>query len=1185
MAKAGKRKEINYSPKQKTAVEATGKNVCVSSGAGSGKTSVLVGRFLHLVIREKVPPDAVVAITYTEKAANSMKERIVAAFLEKGLVEERRMLESACIGTIHSFASRLLRENPVEAGVDPHFTVIEEGQANLLMEEALEELLEGEAEDEEIFGLLEQYGEEPLKEGMKKIYSKVRSFGVSFDDLLAREICGEGEAWDGLERSLREFLGAKGQKESGTYLENRQAAGEILENLERLRTCASWEIVTELGRIRKQLKKKGALSDRIAEIQAFLESIIPMKIEKAGGRFKKSFASLYGKFVSRYEELKARSAFLDFDDLLAKAYALFASGDERCAAVRERYRKKTAFILVDEFQDTSRLQARWIDSIARPGGLFIIGDAKQSVYRFRNADLASFREKERAMKEDAGSLHIELGENYRSRTEILEFVNRFFRELWREDEFEFEPLTAKREFPVKKVPSVEFLCVEQAGEDENEDKMQARLREAKAAARRIKEIVESSEIQITERDGTSRRASYGDFAMLFRGMTNSNLYENELRELDIPYFVIRGRGFYEKQEVADLVDFLAILDDPKLDVELAAVLRSPLAGLSEDALFWLSRVKSGGPKEPDEDGEGDEEKREWKKGVPLCEGLSREDLIAKLPEEDRRKLARFLELYSQLRKKKDKLGISEILERCLTETSYDVKLLGTWMGKQKAVNVWKLAEIARQFEANQTFALRDFVAYIRDLKSQDPRESEAQVELERGDSVKLLTIHKAKGLEFPIVIVADLGRGKGGGEPEKFNFSERFGVGFKFKNSVTREWQEGSLFKENREWEKKKDSEEQKRLFYVAMTRSEEHLILTGVSGMGEIKEGKSYHEIPDWMQWLRKAFGYDGAGEKTRFDFSGIPVALLPAVGRTERPEARPALIRTAPFLKAFENLAAIGKREMGELAPFSPEKAEALAKTLAPFRKDYYETRDIPVTALLEFETCPGCYHDVYEMGITAKPGGADEDFSDEGERPLSGRSFGSVFHAIMEHFDFSRPVETEMRRVLADQKEILRPADIAALENAVRDFLKSELGRSLRKMELRREVPFIYRLPYGKLSGKIDLLAKTGAGDWLVLDYKTDKVREKKDLELKRDHYELQVLIYALAFREIAGIIPEHGILYFTALGEACTIPVTESGLKAVKDRISGALKRIASEKGRFGHRENCPFREMRYSTSEG
>jgi len=1176
MAKTQKITAIEYSPKQRAAVEAEGKNVCVSSGAGSGKTSVLVGRFLYLVTEKKIAPDAIVAITYTEKAANHMKEKLVRAFLERGRLEERRLLEGAYIGTIHSFAARLLKENPIEAGVDPRFTVIEEGQAGLLMEEVLEELLEEAAGEPEGFELLERYEEEGIRKGLRKIYSKIRSFGATFDERIARELSAEDAFWDKLEAALRNFLEAKGQKESAAYRENLEAAHELLGRTGKLKQDTSWEPPAALAAFSKRFKKIGALKETVSEIKNSLEALTLLKTEKAGERVRRNFSDLYKKFEARYEARKNQAAFLDFEDLLAKASLLFSCGDERNAAVRDRYRRKFSHILVDEFQDTSRLQAKWIDGLARQGGFFIIGDPKQSIYRFRNADLESFLEREKAMKDDPEALQISLGENYRSRGEILGFVNHLFKELWREDGFEFEPLVPERRFAEKKGPSVEFLCVEQAGEEEEESKAQARVREAKTLASRIREMVESGEIKITERDGTVRDVAYGDIAILFRAMTNSNLYENELREQGIPYFVVRGRGFYEKQEIADLVNFLSILDNPKKDIELAAVLRSPLVGISEDGLFWLSRVKTGAASPSPGISGDDEEKASRTKGAPFSEAFRREDLIGKLSEEDRLRLRRFLVFYSELRRGKDRLGISEILERLLSETAYDTKLLGTRTGKQKTVNVWKLVEIARQFETNRAFTLRDFVAYVTDLRSQDPRESEAQVELERGDSVKLLTIHKAKGLEFPVVVLADLGREKGSFESEKFNFSETFGVGFKFRNEVTQKWQEGFLFNRNKEWEKQRDREEQKRLFYVAMTRAEEHLILSGVNEMEDIKEGRSYHELSDWMKWLRKAFRYEGSGGRRNFEFSGTPITLLSPAEELPIKKKIPARIEKPPFRQAYETLAAIEEKEAEAPSAFSGETAERIAGGAASFRKDYYETRDLPVTAMLVFEECPGCYFDRYEMRAPEQAAeyGEEEGLPEEEGPVLAGRDFGDFFHRVMENFDFSKSHEEELSRHLFECKKVLGETDLKKLESGIRGFLSSEFGKAMRAFEIYKELPFLYKLPRGKLSGKIDLLAKTREGKWILLDYKTDRIQNGEELERRRRHHEAQIVLYALALKDVAGILPAEGILYFASAGRQLSFSLNEGKIREAKERVSENLEKIVLRKEPFLHRKDCP-----------
>lgn len=1151
MEKAG---ALKLSAKQKAIVTATDKSLCVSAGAGSGKTLVLVERFAYLVTEKGVSPDRIAAVTYTEKAANNMKERLVKIFTERGLLEERRILENAYIGTIHGFASQLLRENPAEAGVDPHFTVLESGQADLLMDEVLEAVFEEAAGRPDIFNLLQRYGKDGnLAEAVKAIHAKARSLGKPLAEMLKTASLAR-PGTDALRIEFAAFLKQvlkTNQGASKTAQANMEAVARLAELVPGREEKISWERISGLEACGKEIKARGAGSEWVHDMRERLETLIGLEMEKIGAPFRESFFSLYELFSSRYAALKEENGLLDFDDLLIKAHELFSGEDEIRAAVRERYREKFEHMMVDEFQDANRLQSGWIDRLARADNLFVVGDAKQSIYRFRHADLEAFLEKKAAMESGPLGQSFALNDNYRSRGELLEFINGLFREIWREDAFEFEELAAGKRFPAKKVPSVEFLKIDQQGGGE-ETKDKARVREARALAGRLKRLVVGCEIQIADKDG-ERDVRYGDIAILLRATTDSAIYEKELRNLDIPYFAMRARGFYDKQEIADLVNFLVVLEKPYLDIPLASVLRSPLAGLSEDALFWLTRVKENADQ------------------TPLCEALRRNDILEPLSPEDSLRLEAFMRLFDDLAGRKDKRRISSILIHAVEKTRYDAKILGKPEGKRKLANVKKLIDMARDFETREAFGLADFVRYVKKLSIQDVRESEAQVELEKGEAVKLLSIHKAKGLEFPVVVAADLGRALNVGEALSVNFTEGHGLGFKIKNEMTGTWAEDFGYRKNKEFESVRERQELKRLFYVLLTRAKEHLILSGAAKEKDPEE-KNYAELPTWMDWLLKAF-----------ESSGVPVRKLaeeevpaPSWGKVL------SLAETEPFAGAVQGMRPIESALVKQLPGGVSEPAGALKDAVKFELKDYHETRDLPVSALLKYDECPGCYFDVYEMRAPeerAEPDFAAAQEADETRPGLARREFGIIFHRVLQHFDFKNPPALEIERQIQKERAFLSAADAEELEKSIANFVNGEWGDLAKKSEIYRELPFIYKLPSGQVRGQIDLVIKTPAGDWIIVDYKTGRVASEKELEAKARPYELQILLYALALKDIAGggasaeFKSVRGVLYFTSLDKAWTADLTEEKIGATRKKAENILEGVASARGSMPHGEHC------------
>lgn len=1145
------KKVAPLSAAQERAVTTLGRNLCVAAGAGSGKTTVLVERFLNLATAKGIRPDRIVAITYTEKAANHMKEKLVFEFTRRRLFEERRALENACIGTIHGFAARLLRENPIEAGCDPHFTVLEPGAAGILMAAVLEEIVEANAARPEILGLLGLYGEDRVWSAVKTVYGKVRSrltqevpvFDYS-DQAAAR--------WQALLESLDSFLKPKDSaKASKTYENNLRLGSDLRQAIRGASRPFTAAGLDSLAEIAQGLKRQGEASEIVGEIKRLFDEAAALEVESLGRKYRDAFLDLFRQFAAAFAARKNRSALLDFDDLLIKAYELTRPADRIREALLGRLRERFQAILIDEFQDTSRLQAEWLAGLSSGDNLFIVGDAKQSIYRFRNADLEVFLEKEKSFAAGDG-LSIPLNDNFRSRPEILNFVNAFFEKIWKEDSFPFSALAARREFAEKDVPSVEFLCEKQAdgaGGEEKESIERARVREARALAARIQELAESGALTVTERDGKVRSAVYGDFAILFRAMTHSAIYERELRDRDIPYFVVRGRGFYDRQEVADLVNFLEILENPDRDIPLAAVLRSPLCGLSDDALYWLSRVK-----EKDE-------------SVPLSRGLENEAAREKLNENDRGKLDCFRVLLNRLRPCREEYRASEILARAVQSTHYGAILLGLPEGRQRWANARKLIDIARGFETQGAFGLGDFIRYVREISVEETRESEAQVELEKSDSVKLLTVHKAKGLEFPVVVIADLGGDFGPGGGSDFNFSESRGLGFRVKSPGARKWRESHAYAANKEEDRRKEAEESKRLFYVAATRAEEHLILSGVSKMKDPGE-VPFRDLPAWMEWLRAAFRGAPVSEGV-LDFEGQAVRLLigPPAAAVARPK-RPVPAEREPFgtvLAARQPLAESGPEEAAR---------KQLEAAIRGVKKEYFETRDASVSALLVYDRCPGCYHDIYRL--RAPDDSAEEKEAEAGpeETVLSRREFGTLFHRVLENFDFSASEEAELARRLSPLAGSLRGEDFRELEQSVRGFLKSPWAERLRAKDARlyREVPFLVRFERGELSGQIDLVLRTPS-ETVILDYKTGRVNNEAEVRRKAGAYELQILIYASAVWISSGLAPEKGALYFTSLDRTIEYNLTKERLAETRAKVNRMFEEIAREPSGFPHRADC------------
>jgi ATP-dependent helicase/nuclease subunit A len=537
---------------------------------------------------------------------------------------------------------------------------------------------------------------------------------------------------------------------------------------------------------------------------------------------------LLARLWARYERLKRERAALDFSDLQRLTRDLLRD----YPAVRARVRARLKYLMVDEFQDTDHLQAEIVDLLRGEGNLFFVGDARQSIYRFRNADIRLFLERERgvvaAQREDPSrSRRLALATNFRSRPEILQFINTLFDPLWGDTQptpppaqgrvpaeradweggsgtrLRHERLIPGRAFADKPIPSVEWLPVE------GEGRMDAvRRAEASRIARRVRELVDGG-ARITRcdhpRHGTVVRPS--DVVLLLRTTAVAALYEQALAAVGLPTFLVGGRHYYARREIRDVVNLLKTIGRPLDDLAVASALRSPFVGVSLDTLTLLSLQARALP----------EESRCLSAAIaPALESQP-------IAPDDAARLCAFSTLVDRLRAEEDRYGVGQILEIALAETDATLQVLRRPGGRRALANLRKLTQMAH---THVTGGVLGFVERIEALTRVSEREGDAPTHAEADDVVRLMTIHQAKGLEFPVVVLPDLGRGAPPADlpllaldPDRrvaaCRLTEAGGYDPPLHHALAHAAREA-------------DREESLRLLYVALTRAEEHLILAG---------------------------------------------------------------------------------------------------------------------------------------------------------------------------------------------------------------------------------------------------------------------------------------------------------------------------------------------------------------------
>ncbi|HSC91727.1 MAG TPA: UvrD-helicase domain-containing protein [Gaiellaceae bacterium] len=1016
-------------PEQQAAIDARGR-VFVSAGAGTGKTSVLVERFVRAVCDEGVDVASILVITYTKRAAGELRARIRDALRERGRHDLARELDGAWISTIHGFCNRLLKAWPFEAGLDPRFRELDEAQAAVLRGEAFDAALErfcgGEEPDR--LRLLATYRVDGLRRMLTGVYETLRAAGRP----LVLEL-GERPPLEELVEELRVAARCLAEDDAATELQRANAARVV----EAVDGTPPPERLLDLSAHR-------ARGERAETFERARKALEQAALDALAANDRELLQQLLDGFADAYAEAKRRESALDFEDLQLLARDLLRDH----AAIREREQLRFRAVMVDEFQDTNGLQCELVDLIAGHGcEVFTVGDEFQSIYGFRHADVQVFRER----RADAGG-GLALVRNYRSRPEVLAAVNELFGGEFGDG---FQPLHASGEFPdpVFGQP-VELLVTDKASFADTGTHW--RRAEAQAIARRVRELVDTG------------AASPGEIVLLFAAGTDAERYEEELRRVGLPTYRATGRGYFGQQQVVDLLMYLRLLHNRYDDVALASVLASPFVGVSNDALVLIRRAASR---------------------RPLFTGIER-DVPETLPEADARLVRAFRQRYDRLVTAMPRLSLERLCERVLAEHDYDLAVLAQWDGRRRYANLRKLARLARSYEELRGPDVEGFVRFVREQEAVGAKQLEAVAEEEGADAVRLLTIHAAKGLEFKVVVVADAGRDRAPpGSDEILALSDgRFG--FRVADPVTSVRKGAFAYEEVRKARKKQEQAERLRLYYVAMTRAIDRLIVSGAID----RESAADASTPiGWVLGRLRCDEELAAAADAPVELERGAARLLLRLERFSPPDD-PG--EAAPGPEAQLSLFANGDAT----APLPPAPIlPALEPIPAP---PLHRIRRLSFTGLSTFEQCSYKYYARYVVGMQERrpaPGEAGA------AAAMAATDLGSVVHALLERPDAVVP-------------EGASPEDADRIRRLVAAWHGSELGARVAALpDVEREARFTFEHDGVLLHGFIDVLQRE-EGRALVVDYKTNLLAELEPAEVVEHEYRLQRLVYALAcFRD--------------------------------------------------------------------
>lgn len=1095
---------MQLTDEQYHAIHIQDQNLIVTAGAGSGKTRVLVERYLNLL---DTHPDwrlaDLVAITFTEKAAREMRDRVRDA-VQGRLRDERwraleTQLDSARIGTIHSLCATILRANPAEAGIDPAFEVLDEVESALLLADAIEATL---AEIDP--NLLVYYGVRTVRENLRRYVSQDTPFDLpdSPDALLAHWQAVNAEATEIATQAVLddEILWQNLHWEPpGAWPRDDKLTPSwdiVHQNTQALSDGATmWEALSALDAIRLTGGAAKNWGDKaiVAETKDALRTIReqarhhlknwPRALDADDERAAEMLFFWQAALQSAHENftaLKAERALLDFNDLERLTVQLLNEHPN----VAERYASaEFQHLMVDEFQDTNVSQREILYRLSgmAPGKLFVVGDPRQSIYAFRGADVSVFH----AVQADIvaqGGQSVGLSRSFRTHRQLVATFNDLFgRLMFAGASYEVDygdGMSAER--PAQDFHRHPFEMILLDKVDKAQTAEDLRNWEAAEIAHYLHSLF-AQQAPVYDKDLRDYRPfQYGDAAILFRSFNRVAQFEAVFKSAGLPYVTLAGKGYFDRQEVWDMLNLLRVLHNPADDLALASVLRSPMFGFSDDELLWLRL--SG-------------HQRLWD-ALMECDWAD----FARVTLTDLARLA-------------GRVTVVELLTAALDATAYDAIVSGLPDGARRRGNLEKLMDKARQ---SGRITLGDFTAYVGDLTASEAREGEAVVE--GGGAVKIMTVHASKGLEFPVVVIAEGHQPRSNRNTPPLQYDAEMGMVCSLVDDAGERLTPFAY-----EWVQKlsnwRDLAEHKRLLYVAATRAQDYLLITG----------RKANDDYSWIGQICTVYGIDGVG-----DWGGI---------RVHMPATPPELAQHVTETPIDETPSDVPTMEPPLLAPLDLEST-APARHLSVTQLEYLggiDTYDPREAGVRQFRH--SVFHDAPEPVAPA----------------LRNRNMRRIVGAIVHKALRVNVMHKDALLAYAWDEGITGVEEVeAVLEEAqelIQRYLRNDpLANATKTL---REIPFVLQTRTRTIHGVIDVLYQRG-DEWVVLDYKTAPILASQ-VPTHAQQYIIQLGAYAQAVSARLGKVPRT-LLYYLHPSVWHEIPtdVWQAALDELDDKVETALR---------------------------
>ena len=1195
--------EVKWTNEQKQAIEEKGSNILVAAAAGSGKTAVLVERIINRILNDKIDIDKLLVVTFTNAAASEMRERILDAIYKKieedpsniELQRQITLLNKASICTIHSFCLDVIRNNFYEINISPNFRIGDTAEIELLKQETLDDLFEKKyfEEDEDFLKLVDTYtgyrGDEPLKELVMEIYKfiqsspfprkwleeKVEEFNIKDLSLDFAKTKWGKLILEEYEKNIEEtILGLKNVKQDLDLNPELEKFSQVirldLENLELLKAnLDSWDKVYELSQ-RFSFTKWPV--DR--KIQSSIKDEAKEKRDKINKKFKgikdKIFIytskeaiqdlqevyeilNLLKKVVLEFEEtygkVKLERNVIDFNDIEHLALKILLKeedGEYVPTEVAKKYKDKFEEIAIDEYQDSNMVQEYILTSISKGNNIFMVGDVKQSIYKFRQAMPELFlgkyeKYKLKKDKTENDDLKIQLFKNFRSRENILSTSNLVFQEImskklgdveYNEDEYlnlganypdiENVDFAGKTEIDVINLNKNQIE--EEAEDTENNERIEDSILEAKYVAKKIQELINSNYYVFDKKQGY-RKITYKDIVVLLRSTaTLAPIYEKEIADLGMPVFSDTSSEYLNSVEIQTIISVLKIIDNPMQDIPLVTVMRSMIGGFTDNDLIEI---------------------RLTDKNCNFYESILKAQV--QVSEELRIKINNFLEKIENWREANEYLNLDELIWKIYLDTGYYNYVGLMQNGKLRQANLKMLFERAKQYESASFKGLFNFINFIDKLKLSSGDLGSAKIIGENEDVIRIMSIHKSKGLEFPVVFLSSTGK--------KFNMQDlnkkvllhqNIGLGPTYTNYENK-IEYPTLAKEAIKIVTKREVlAEEMRVLYVALTRAKEKLVITGIekdvndsidSKQKELEIYKDnienkmnpnlvgkYKSYIDWIELV-----YLKNKDKDIMKFNIINKKDILKENTEEKEENK-------DIIKEIQNRA-VSKENINKIKQELEWKYKFEESVELPSELSVSKIKELKNNVQLQNQ----------EVSF-AKPNFLIE------KTELTGVQKGTIMHLCLQRLKHKEEYDLEklkrMVKSLVEKEIILQKEADSVNYNKILEFFKSEIWQEMKEAKLvEQEKAFYFNIKANEIydvkseedilvQGIIDLYYINKDDELVLVDYKTDYV-ENNNEEILKEKYDIQLAIYKKALEKALDRKVDKVYIYSTWLGRAITI----------------------------------------------